>query len=259
MSMCLFIVSLYAVHVSLACQPLDLPPLVDDHRQRDFTEELSQVIVPSYQFTCHGRVTYWSACVEPGGSRDRYEIHFHVWRQTREGCYSLVGANIPSELLDPEGNCVNYEVPPRDQILVRPGDVMGFYVNRFRQRRRRGSSSSGGTLQDSSGGGIQLDSNWRPSVQTLTTSLGLTEGAAVNSELCSVQNGGTLQLLSEGAPVMAADVGECVCVCVCVCTCACEFISRWISQLISSHNRNTTNQYPMKQLSMLSLSHLQIP
>ena len=186
----------------LACEPPDLPPLVDDRGERDYTEELHQIIVPSYQFTCHGRVTHWSACVEPGGGRERYDIRFHIWRQTREGCYSLVGSNVPSELLAPEGNCVKYDVPPGDQILVRPGDVIGFYVDRFHLRRKRGS------LDNPSGGGVQLDSNWMPSVQTLSTPLDLASGAVVDSELCSVESGGILQLSSVGAPVIAVEVGE---------------------------------------------------
>ena len=131
--------------MSLSCQPLYLPPLEDDHRDRDYTEELRQIIVPSYQFPCHGLVTSWAACVDPGGSKNFYEMHFQVWRpqpEDGEGCFSLVGVNIPADLLEPEDRCVSYVVPQGEEIRVAPGDVIGFYVDRFQES---GGPGPGGT------------------------------------------------------------------------------------------------------------------
>lgn len=190
----------FAVHISLACQPLYLPPLNDDHRGRDYTEELKQFIIPTYQFPCHGLVTSWAACVDPGGSKERYDIHFQVWRpQTvtdADQCYTLVGTNIPNNLLEPDGHCVSYMVPPGEEIQVSPGDVIGFYADRYREARR-GSAQ----IEDENGGGIQLDSEWLGLVEVLIGSPPLS--LSVGTEWCS----GGLSLLGQ-SPVLEAIVGE---------------------------------------------------
>lgn len=199
---------LCAVHTSLACVPESLPPLVDDHRNRDYTQERDYIIIPAYQFTCHGRVTGWSACVEPGGDRERYLIHFQVWRSFNGSCYTLIGANIPPELLAPSGHCVNYKVPPGDEIVVMPKDVMGFYTDRYRVRsRRRSRRSSGRSLKNPSTGGVQLDTS-QPQISILSTHQ-QEPSLRVGSRLCH-QKGGSLNLASSGRPVLAADVGQCV-------------------------------------------------
>ena len=106
-----------------------------------------QAIVPAYTFLCTGRVTEWRACVLPGGSAsEQYYIQFQVWRPTAngvDGCYELVDYNIPLDdagqegFLSPPGDngplhrCVVLPVRESQQIEVQPGDVVGYYVDRF--------------------------------------------------------------------------------------------------------------------------------
>ena len=183
------------VHVCQACVT-GLPPLVDDHRNREYTPELTQFIVPAYQFTCLGRVTAWAACVDPGGDSERYDIHFQVWRPANGGsCYLLIGSNVPPEPLAPVDHCVNFEVPLGQEIEVLPGDVMGFHVDRFHVPRKRRQ------LEDVADGGLQLD--YRQTVSTLTL---YSSAATVGSVLCRPPAGG-LALLPVAAPVLSATVG----------------------------------------------------
>ena len=108
-----------------------------------------QAIVPAYTFQCTGRVTEWKACVQPGGSaNEQYYIQFQVWRPTAndvEGCYELVDYNIPEAegFLSPPGGsgtlrrCVVLPVRQSQQIEVQPGDVVGYYVDRFEDGEER--------------------------------------------------------------------------------------------------------------------------
>ena len=132
-----------------------------------------QAIVPAYTFQCSGRVTEWTACVEPGGSaNEQYYIQFQVWRPTgnTDGCYTLVGYNIPlhdanaavngtmteeesmegsssetarqsiietegflsppGDSSDPLNHCVELSVRDSEQLEVQAGDVVGYYVDR---------------------------------------------------------------------------------------------------------------------------------
>ena len=125
-----------------------------------------QAIVPAYTFNCTGRVTEWRACVEPRGGGERYYIQFQVWRPTGIlGCYTRVGYNAPPEptfddvgevnntdqLLqpgDPLVRCVRLPVSEDGQIEFQPGDVIGYYADRFRY--------SGDDPDD---GGVQVVSN----------------------------------------------------------------------------------------------------
>ena len=96
-----------------------------------------QAIIPAYTFTCHGRVVQWGACVQSGGGGERYDIDFQVLRQSPVSdpgvdCYSLVGSNL-IENGQPVDRCILYDVPVEEQVLVQPGDVVGFFsddVNR---------------------------------------------------------------------------------------------------------------------------------
>ena len=122
--------------------------------------------MPAYRFQCSGRVTEWRACVQPGGKSDeQYYIQFQVWRPTGiEGCYKLVDYNIPLDdarmseteisdgsviidaegFLSPPGNnsnqlhrCVVLPVRENQQIEFQPGDVVGYYVDHFKNEKER--------------------------------------------------------------------------------------------------------------------------
>lgn len=93
-----------------------------------------QGLVPSYLFTCGGRVTRWGVAMEGGGGN---KIEMQVWRrrQQREGVasgdreetFELVGSNSIRPL---GGVKLTYLKPDRArQILVKPGDVVGFYLD----------------------------------------------------------------------------------------------------------------------------------
>ena len=121
-----------------------------------------QAIVPAYTFQCTGRVTEWRACVQPGGmASEQYYIQFQIWRPTAngvEGCYELVDYNIPLDdareeemnitdstsiieaegFLSPPGDndplrrCVVLPVRESQQIEFQPGDIVGYYVDHFK-------------------------------------------------------------------------------------------------------------------------------
>ena len=114
-----------------------------------------QAIVPAYTFNWSGRVTEWRACVQPGGNNEQYYIQFQIWRSTdNNGCYELVGHNTPldadeslvpeSVIMNGEGfllfgrdnapvRCVVLPVRESQQIEFQSGDVIGYYVDRFRE------------------------------------------------------------------------------------------------------------------------------
>ena len=127
----------------------------DEYLGRPSADRL-QAIVPAYTFNCTGRVAEWRACVDQGGGRERYYIQFQVWRPTGvPGCYRLVGSNAPPEptfdgmgevnntdqLLrpvtgrkNPLDHCVLLPVSEDEQIEFQPGDVIGYYADRFREK-----------------------------------------------------------------------------------------------------------------------------
>ena len=75
--------------------------------------------------------------MERGGDGERYDIDFQVLRLSPVSdpefdCYNLVGSNL-IENGRPDGGCIVYDVPVEEQVLVQPGDVVGFFsdnVNR---------------------------------------------------------------------------------------------------------------------------------
>ena len=114
-----------------------------------------QAIVPALNFTCTGRVTEWSACMDHGGGNARYFIQFQVWRSTGvQGCYTLVGSNasplgaggtvVLSLLLQPTNGCVDLLVAENEQIEFQAGDVIGYYVD---QHRADGKNRTVGGVQ----------------------------------------------------------------------------------------------------------------
>ena len=133
------------------CGVANLPAFGDRRRDDEFLgvppDDRLQAIVPAYTFNCTGRVTEWRACVDQGGSSERYYIQFQVWRPTAIlGCYTRVGYNAPpppnsgggnrvdnaGELLQPDDRCVHLPVNESEQIEFQPGDVIGYYADRFR-------------------------------------------------------------------------------------------------------------------------------
>lgn len=107
-----------------------------------------QVIVPNMQFSCMGYVTTWNAhtlVLTRTGFVDllTHQVTFQVWRPDADGqSYSRVGSNQlefrGSELrggitLIPGTNDTAFfsfqrEIEHEEQILVQPGDVVGWYV-----------------------------------------------------------------------------------------------------------------------------------
>ena len=158
----------------LECSVHRLPEFGSTHDRDKPQYDKFQALVPAYKFQCSGKVTEWKACVEPGGKIDeQYYIQFQVWRPTGtgDGCYSLVDFNIPLDnameeereisesniiieaegFLSPPGNehdpfhrCVVLPVRENKQIEVKAGDIVGYYVDRFRKG-----------IEDKNSGGIQ--------------------------------------------------------------------------------------------------------
>ena len=142
------------------CSVERLPDIGDRDRRDSPDRDRFQAIVSAYRFNCSGRVVEWGACVVPAGSsNEQYYIQFQVWRPTvTEGCYELVGYNIPLDdaneeernisdsgtiieregFLSPPGDnndplhrCVVLPVRESKQIDFMEGDVVGYYVDRF--------------------------------------------------------------------------------------------------------------------------------
>ena len=147
---------------ALQCSVDNLPPFGDTSPRNRPGRDRFQTIVPAYEFQCSGRVTEWGACVRPGGQmREQFYIQFQVWRPSGpSGCYRLVGFNRPvgsqgeDGFLSPPGDnsdqlhrCVVLSVTEDEQIEVQSGDVVGYYVDRFRLNN--------GELEDRDDGGIQ--------------------------------------------------------------------------------------------------------
>ena len=129
------------------CSVNNLPVFGDSRKLNIYldrpTNDRLQAIVPALSFTCTGRVTQWSACMDLGGVMARYYMQFQVWRSTGvQGCYTLVGSNASplneggavnvSLLLAPTRQCVVLPVPENEQIKFQPGDVVGYYADHFR-------------------------------------------------------------------------------------------------------------------------------
>ena len=126
------------------CEVNDLPEFRDipGHRLEDGLDGEVSAIVPSYTFSCAGHVAQWRAHVEGRRSRyDRYVLTFSVWRrlQTNEFCSLVkIGENSHPGRLAPETDASNsslgtvtLNVNKGDQILVEPGDFVGFWVRHY--------------------------------------------------------------------------------------------------------------------------------
>ena len=83
--------------------------------------------MPAYSFTCYGRVVEWGACVGPGERGEEYGLTFQIWRQASDAVYQLIESNTFKIRLEVDERCVRAEVVSQNQILVEPGDIMGYY------------------------------------------------------------------------------------------------------------------------------------
>ena len=193
--------------------------------------------MPAYRFQCSGRVTEWRACVQPGGfSSEQYYIQFQVWRPTGiEGCYELMDYNIPlddarmsetemsdsSVIIDAEGflsppgdnsdplyRCVVLPVRENQQIEFQPGDVVGYYVDHFRDGNDR---INGGIqwIEDSEVAVHYRDDLIREDIKTLYAIGGAnpTECGLEMSESVT-ENLHTLNTLSASAPIINLSIGK---------------------------------------------------
>ena len=191
----------------------------------------------AYRFQCSGRVTEWRACVQPGGSSsEQYYIQFQVWRPTGiEGCYELVDYNIPlddarmsetemsdsSVIIDAEGflsppgdnsdplhRCVVLPVRENQQIEFQTGDVVGYYVDHFRD----GDDRTNGGIQWIEDSGVAVhyrDHLIREDIKTLYAIGGAnpTECGLEMSESVT-ENLHTLNTLSTSAPIISLSIGK---------------------------------------------------
>ena len=191
--------------------------------------------MPAYRFQCSGRVTEWRACVQPGSSSEQYYIQFQVWRPTGiEGCYKLVDYNIPlddarmsetgisdsPDIIDAEGflsslggnsdlrRCVVLPVRENQQIEFQTGDVVGYYVDYFRDGNDR---TDGGIqwMEDSEVEVHYRDDLTREDIKTLYAIGGEnpTECGLEMSESVS-DSSHTLNTLSTSAPLISLSIGK---------------------------------------------------
>lgn len=103
-----------------------------------------QAIITSYRFNCSGYVVEWGVDVF---LRDTYALHFQVWRlilTTNEtespmesSRYILIGQNSFADL-SPVYGVLRATPLPEQQVLVKPGDVVGIYANGTQQKEERG-------------------------------------------------------------------------------------------------------------------------
>ena len=168
---------------------------------------------------------------------ERYYIQFQVWRPTGiERCYKLVDYNIPlddarmseteisnsSIIIDAEGfltpgnnsdplhRCVVLPVRENQQIEFQTGDVVGYYVDRF---KKRNEDTKGGiqwiAIEDSEVAVHYRDDLVREDIKTLyaigganPTECGLEMSESVTSDLH------TLNTLSTLAPIISLSIGK---------------------------------------------------
>ena len=155
-----------------------------------------QAIIPSYRFQCCGNVTEWRVDVHPGGGKDNreYTLNLQVWRPSPRldlsilGHYNLIGNNRFTSISLSDGAALVTPLP-RDYIQFRPGDVLGFHVEEARDDNR-------GVVV------LTTDSYTRDTVWHAGIPTSHILGCPV-----SVGNGGTLNTVLYGAPVIEIDTG----------------------------------------------------
>ncbi len=168
-------------------------PLFGDRSGAPRLPNSIQAIIPDYTFTCRGSVVQWGVCINPRENNDFYDIYFEVWRPTNtDGCYSLVGFNFVNNGVAANvhnvRSCIVIDVPENDQVIVEPGDVVGFYTD-----------------HDDGTGGVELDEGAQ--FANLEVWYRFSEPDLEANALC-VGNGEDLPTLQTGgAPVITAVIG----------------------------------------------------
>ena len=203
---------------------VDRLPVFGDTFFRDSPEgERFQAIVPAYTFQCSGKVTEWRACVSPGGKNEQYYIQFQVWRSTGiEGCYELVGYNTPLEdddsegILHPSGDssdplhrCVVLPVRESQQIEFQPGDVIGYYVDRF----KNGNNRDNGGIQWIEGDDEEVAVYYRDNLPREDIKSQYAIGISnIEPSVCGfpTENSNSLSLSNEAAsaPIISLSIGK---------------------------------------------------
>ena len=94
-----------------------------------------QAVIPSYEFQCCGNITVWGVDIDYHGNAD-ITLDLQIWRPSptipddstlKTGHYSLVGNNRFSTISQSAG-IVMVTPSPHEQIMFRPGDVVGFWI-----------------------------------------------------------------------------------------------------------------------------------
>ena len=203
-----------------------LPVFGDTEGRNRPDSDRFQAIVPAYTFQCSGRVTEWRACVQPGGiSSCQYYIQFQVWRSTGiDGCYELVGYNTPlgdedsEEFLSPPGDsddplhrCVVLPVRESRQIEFQPGDVIGYYVDHF----RNGFDQNNGGIQWIEGDELEVVVYYRDNLPREDIksqyAIGITNinpsacGFEISTETSDLY---TLSTVASSAPIISLSIGK---------------------------------------------------
>ena len=170
-----------------------------------------QAIFASYKLNCCGNITEWGVDVNSGGfsgpnnRSGKYSLDLQVWRpsstvndSTGTGCYSLVGNNRFTSISPIISPGVAIITPsPQDYIPFQPGDVLGVYV------------------EDASlpGDGVVVLTTYRATNFTndlvwyasVTPSIATSQNGDCPYSVGS--NGGVLNTLSRGAPVISISTG----------------------------------------------------
>ena len=213
-----------AVTEQQQCSVTNLPVFQDSRHLNSSlarpSDDKLQAIVPAFSFTCTGRVTEWKACVEQGGGVQRYYIQFQVWRSTGlQGCYRLVGSNAPplgaggavdiDLLLQPSDHCLVLPVAENEQIEFQPGDVIGYYADRY---RRIGNDPNDGGVQWIENNTVVVYHTVDVPLSDLKTEyaispLGPDPAACGFNIAASTSNSHVLSISTSGAPIITLTLG----------------------------------------------------
>lgn len=171
----------YAAFLQLGCIQ-GLPDFADQGNHSPSLLVGIQALVPTYQFRCHGKVTRWGIAIERWGKNS---ISLQVWRATSRYGYSLVGTN-NFDVEPPKNQKAFYISPPTmDQIIVQPGDIIGFYLQ------------NNATIDD------DFSIQYKPYTNNVTVHFVMTDEplTIIEETTLSIQ-------MSKTAPIIAVDIGK---------------------------------------------------